>query len=83
MNRDDRSSSNDPTAERTSAQSTPSAGGLSGGKSGPGVGRNQAVDDEPVNRTVPVTTPRRYEQPLEADADPVMPADDTTMNTKI
>ena len=28
-------------------------------------------------------TPRRYDQPIEDDDDPVMPSDDTTLNTKI
>ena len=28
-------------------------------------------------------TPRRYDQPIEDDDDPVMPADDATVNTKI
>jgi hypothetical protein len=28
-------------------------------------------------------TPRRYEQPIEDDDDPVMPSDDATVNTKI
>ena len=31
----------------------------------------------------PLYTPRRYEQPLEDDEDPVLPADDATMNTKM
>jgi hypothetical protein len=28
-------------------------------------------------------TPRRYDQPIEDDGDPVMPTDDATVNTKI
>ena len=28
-------------------------------------------------------TPRRYDQPVEDDDDPVMPSDDATVNTKI
>jgi hypothetical protein len=28
-------------------------------------------------------TPRRYDQPIEDDDDPVMPSDDATVNTKI
>ena len=35
-----------------------------------------------VNRQ-PLDTPRRYDQPIEDDDDPVMPSDDTTLNTKI
>ena len=73
MNRDQSSSSNDPTAERTSRQSTQTASGLSGGRQ---------VDAENV-KGADLETPRRYEQPLEDDDDPVMPADDTTLNTKI
>jgi len=71
MNRDNRSSSNDPTAERSSDQSTQSASGLS-------AGRNTG---DIVNRQ-PLETPRRYDQPIEDDDDPVMPFDDTTLNTK-
>ena len=76
MNRDNRSSSNDPTAELTSDQSTQSASGLSAGRNRPDGAR------EPVNRQ-PLETPRRYDQPIEDDDDPVMPSDDTTLNTKI
>jgi hypothetical protein len=83
MNRDRRSSSQDPTAERTTDQSTQSASGLSSPPSGPGVERNLALDEEVVNRTEPDSTPRRYEQPLDADRDPVMPADDSALPTKI
>ena len=31
----------------------------------------------------PLHTPRRYDQPIEEDDDPVLPAGDATMNTKI
>ena len=82
MNRDNRSSSQDPTSERAVDQSSESASGLAGGREGPGVERNQA-DADLVNRRTADTTPRRYEQPLEDDSDPVMPADDATLNTKI
>ena len=75
MNRDRRSSSNDPTDERASDQSTQSASGLSAGRPGPGVEHNRDVD---LNRT-----PRRYDQPIEEDRDPVMPDDAATVNTKI
>lgn len=80
MNRDRRSSSNDPTDEPAADQSTQTASGLS---SGPGVERNEALDDDAINRPDLLDTPRRYEQPIEADDDPVMPADDATINTKI
>ena len=83
MNRDRRSSSNDPTAEPAASQSSQTAGGLSGGRSGPGVERSRDYSEDVINRETTDTTPRRYEQPLEDDADPVMPADDATLNTKI
>ena len=35
-----------------------------------------------VNRQ-PLDTPRRYDQPIEDDDDPVMPSDDATLSTKI
>jgi len=76
MNRDNRSSSNDPTAERTSDQSTQSASGLS-------AGRNRPDSDRDAVNQQPLETPRRYDQPIEDDDDPVMPFDDTTLNTKI
>jgi hypothetical protein len=84
MNRDGRSSSNDPTSEPVSDQSTQSASGLSGARSGPGVERNRQTDgDEVVDRSGSANTPRRYEQPVEEDEDLVMPSDDSTVNTKI
>lgn len=83
MNRDGRSSSHDPTDEPAVTQSTQSASGLSGGREGPGVEHNRQ-DDDTVNRTEADTaTPRRYEQPLEDDDDPLMPGADATLNTKI
>ena len=81
MNRDDRSSSNDPTSERSADQSTQSASGLSTRPSASDVGRG-TLDDEIVNRD-DLETPRRYEQPVTDDPDPVMPSDDATLNTKI
>ena len=41
-----------------------------------------SVSEEVIDRDG-LETPRRYEQPLEDDEDPVMPADDATLNTKI
>ena len=76
MNRDNRSSSNDPTAERARDQSTQSASGLSESRNRPD------RSDDPVNLQ-PLDTPRRYDQPIEDDDDPVMPSDDATLNTKI
>lgn len=71
MNRERRPSSNDPTAEPAVGQSTQSASGLSSGR-GPGVERDPAPDEALTNRD-DRETPRRYDQPLEDDDDPVMP----------
>jgi hypothetical protein len=76
MNRDNRSSSNDQTAEPARDQSTQSASGLTGGRSRPDKS-SDLVDLQPLD------TPRRYDQPIEDDDDPVMPSDETTLNTKI
>ena len=76
MNRDNRSSSNDPTDEPTRDQSTQSASGLTAGR------EREDQSSDLVNRQ-PLETPRRYDQPIEDDDDPVMPSDDTTLNTKI
>jgi hypothetical protein len=73
MNRDGRSSSNDPTAERADDQSTQSASGLS----------SETDRDTKEQRRQGLDTPRRYDQPIEADDDPVMPSDDATVNTKM
>lgn len=85
MNRDRRSSSNDPTDEPSSDQSTQTASGLSGSdedaSSQPPRGPGRSGDA--VGSAAALETPRRYEQPLEEDDDPVMPADDPTLNTKI
>jgi hypothetical protein len=81
MNHDRRSSPNDPSNEPAVGQSAQSASGLSSGREGPGVPRNQAL--ETVNRNRGNTTPRRYDQPIEEDASGVMPADDSTLNTKM
>ena len=39
-------------------------------------------DSKPAPRAA-LDTPRRYDQPIEADGDPVMPGDGATTNTKI
>ena len=75
MNRDRSSSSNDPTAEPAIDQSTPSASGL-------GAGRARRDSGSAVNLGA-LDTPRRYDQPIEEDDDPVMPGDEATVNTKI
>jgi hypothetical protein len=81
MNRDRRSSSNDPTAERAVDQSTQSASGLSAG-TGPDANDRPHVTRRETARAG-LDTPRRYDQPIEDDGDPVMPTDDATVNTKI
>lgn len=81
MNRDQRSSSNDPTAERAVDQSTQSASGLSSPTGPDANDRRPETHDEAARAAL--ETPRRYDQPLEEDDDPVMPTDDATTNTKI
>ena len=83
MNRDRRSSSTDPASEPVSDRSSQSDSGLSSGRPAPDAERDRDYTEDVVNRSAPVDTPRRYEQPLEDDEDPVMPADDSTLNTKI
>lgn len=85
MNRDRRSSSNDPTDERSSDQSTQTASGLSGSQADASSRppRGAGPSGDAVGSGAALETPRRYEQPLEDDDDPVMPADDPTLNTKI
>ena len=80
MNRDRRSSSNDPTAERAADQSTQSASGLSSGADDTNEQRRDRLDESTRGA---LETPRRYDQPIEDDDDPVMPSDDATVNTKI
>ena len=65
--------SDEPNAEPAVDQSTRSAPGLTGRRSRPA----RKADRGPLD------TPRRYDQPIEDDDDPVMPSADTTMNTKI
>jgi hypothetical protein len=48
-----------------------------------GVASDREGNRDLVNRTTFLDTPRRYEQPVEEDGDPVMPASDPTLNTKI
>ena len=54
---------------------------------GPSSGLNRAGsvprEDSSERFSGPLDTPRRYEQPIEDDDDPVMPSDDATLNTKI
>ena len=46
------------------------------------VSNQDAVPPRPTAERA-LDTPRRYDQPIEDDGDPVMPADDATTNTKI
>ena len=77
MNRDDRSSLERPDVGIDGRPVDPVGERTSTGRSG-----GRAEDEDVVNRA-DLETPRRYEQALLDDADPVMPADDSTMNTKI
>ena len=79
MTRPRRTRLDDPTAERTSDQSTQSASGLTDGPDA----RNRADDEDLLRRTAEERdrTPRRYDQP--AEADPVLPSTDSALNTKI
>lgn len=79
-----RQNQSDPTAERTSEQSTQTASGLSGGRRGPEVASEREAD-EVINRDREdeddqTRTPRKYE---EGATDPALPSDDATLNTKI
>jgi hypothetical protein len=65
-------------------QSTQSATGLAAGREAPAVERNKDYsDEETVHRSGGTSTPRRYDQPIEDDENPVMPESDSTLNTKI
>ena len=72
----------DPTAERTSEQSTPTASGLSGGRPGMEQARRDEDMDDPISRGPEDdrATPRRDD---EGEQDPVMPTDDASLGTKI
>jgi hypothetical protein len=79
MTRPRRSRLDDRTAEKITDQSTQSAGGLTAGRDV----RNRADSEDLIRRTSEEhdTTPRRYDQP--ADADPVMPSKDPALKRKI
>lgn len=70
MNRPDRTRLDDPTAERTHD---------------PVPERNDGPKEDVVRRTSKERdyTPRRYDQPADADGDPVMPSEDPSLNVKI
>ena len=84
-----RSNPSDPTAERTAEESRETAAGSSGGRGGPEVASEHQAD-EVLDRSAEerYDTPRKYEQGDEIredreHTDPVLPADDATLNTKI
>ena len=74
-----------PADERTADQSTQEAGGLHGSvRPGPGPELPREADVEDVlnrNAEERYETPRRYEH--DSDADPALPTNDATLNTKI
>lgn len=77
-----------PAEERTSDQSTQEAGGLHGSlrgvRSGPGPELAREADADDVlsrNEKGRYHTPRKYDEREERDA--TMPANDSTLNTKI
>ena len=69
MTRPDSTRLDDPTAEQT----------------GDPVPEQNRAHEDVVRRTGHERdhTPRRYEQPAEADGDPVMPSEDPSLNVKI
>ena len=71
----------DPTAERTSEMSTQTGSGLSGGKPVPSDESAPDAIEDPIRRTSDERddTPRGYDR----TDDPVMPADDPELGTKI
>lgn len=76
---DRRTNPSDPTAERTSEQSTPSASGLTGGRP-EDVRRTDETDDlTPRGAEDDRATPRQRD----SDEDTVMPTDDSSLGTKI
>ncbi len=80
MTRPRRERLDDPTAERASDQSTEAASELTAGRE---TTRRRAYDEDLIRRTAEERdrTPRRYDQP--AEADPVMPSEDPSLNTNI
>ena len=78
---DRRPNPSDPTAERTSEQSTPSASGLTGGRPDMEHGRRNEGDEliprEGEDSRV------RGDRRTDTDRDPVMPDEDTSLDTKV
>lgn len=83
MNRDGRSSSNDPTGEAAADPAVQLDPGRPAREPSGRQAPRRADHEEVVNRHTANPTPRRYEHPLTEDDDPVMPANDATLNTKM
>jgi hypothetical protein len=87
MTRHERSSKDDPTAERTADQTTQTAGGLGAGTEGPDTEVNRDSEreqlDDPARRRRDErdTTPRRYDEGVQEN--PVMPSDEPNLRTEI
>lgn len=80
-----RAPQHDPTGERTADQSTQDAGGLHKDGLRPGPGPELARDGEDTayrNDEDLYETPRRYDSEEKGD-DPVMPSNDSSLNTKL
>lgn len=82
-----RAPQHDPTAERTADQSTQDAGGLhkdvDGVRPGPGPEVARDADDTAYRNDEDLyETPRRYDSGDHED-DPVMPRDESSLNTKV
>jgi hypothetical protein len=82
VSRQERSTTDDPTAERTADPLTHTPDGDGPAREGPGAERLRQTDDI-LARTPDehATTPRRYDQRTEDD--PVMPSEDPSLGTKI
>lgn len=97
MNRDGRSSSNDPTGEAAADPAVqlrrdqppgtrpadPAVRNREDRADRGDVDPSRGQDDDIVNRHTADATPRRYERPVTDDEDPVLPAGDATLNTQM
>ena len=74
----------DTDSEQTRDQSTDDqGGGITNPPLDQETSNQQAVPSSDVGNRQLLETPRRYDQPIEDDDDPVMPSGDTTLATKI
>ena len=71
----------EPEQSGISERSGTSASGVSPGRDREAIARRQEAGE--LRYGGPLHTPRRYDQPIEDDDDPVMPSVDSTLNTKI